>query len=88
MNEEIDSLAENFTRVLVPKPSGKKVIGCEWVLKKKPSIPGVNNERFKTRFTAKGFSQVEGLEYKEIFSLAMKHVSIRLIFISYCFVET
>lgn len=61
------------------KLSKKRVIGCKWVYKKKPGIPGVEDPRFKSRLVAKGYSQVEGVDYNEVFAPVVKHVSIRLI---------
>ena len=81
MREEMFSLHKNATWKLVEKPSGKKVIGCRWIFKKKPGILGVELARYKARVVAKGFSQVEGICYHDIFSLVVKHSSIRLLLV-------
>ena len=57
MDEEIQSLKKNETWILVPRTKGKRVIGCKWVYKLKPKIPGVEKARFKARLDAKGYSQ-------------------------------
>ena len=62
MHEEMDSLIKNNTWKLVPKPKNKKIIGCKWIFKRKPAVPGVEKERFKARLVAKGFSQIEGVD--------------------------
>ena len=64
---------------MVDKPLGKKVISCKWVFKKKYGILGVESARYKVRVVAKGFSQVEGVDYNDIFSPVVKHSSIRLL---------
>ena len=38
-----------------------------------------NIEKYKARFMAKGFSQVEGIEYEETFALIARYYSIRSI---------
>ena len=79
MKEEMDSLRKNKTWILVKRPVDKKVIGCRWIYKRKPGIPGVEAARFKARVVAKGYSQVEGIDYHEVFSPVVKHTSITLI---------
>ena len=79
MEEDIESLMKNQTWVLIDRPKGKKVMGCKWVFKKQPSIPGVEGSTFKARLVAKGFSQLEGVDYHEVFSPVVKHTFIRLI---------
>ena len=71
------------------KPPGKKIIGCKWAFKRKPGIPRVESVRFKARVMAKGFSQVEGVGYHEIFSPVVKHSSIRLLlaYVAICNLE-
>ena len=36
--------------------------------------------RYKTRLVAKGFSQISGVDYNEVFSPVVKHSSIRTFF--------
>lgn len=38
MVEEMESLKKNETWDLVQLPQGKRVIGCKWVYKKKPTV--------------------------------------------------
>lgn len=75
--EEMESHKKNRTWDLIEKPEKAKLIGCKWLFKLKPGIPGVEDERYKGRLVAKGYSQTEGIDYNEIFSPVVKHVSIR-----------
>lgn len=72
------SLNKNKTWNLVDLPKGKRAIGCKWIYKYKLGIPGVEDPWYKSRLVAKGYSQKEGIDYQEIFSPVVKHVSIRL----------
>lgn len=55
------------------------MIGCKWVYKKKRGIPGVEPPRYKGRLVAKGYSQVEDIDYNEVFAPVVKHISIRIV---------
>eukprot|EP00253_Pinus_taeda_P027486 PITA_27486 len=76
MEEEMDSLAKNNICDLVELPKGRSVVGCKWVFKLKWKLDG-SIERYKVRQVAKGYSQVEGIDFHEIFSPVVKLVSIR-----------
>ena len=79
MVEEIQSLHKNQTWYLVELPEWKRAIGCKWVYKKKEAVLEKNGEKFKTRLVAKGYSQRKGVDYDEIFSLVVRHTSIRTV---------
>jgi len=74
----MDSLAKNNTSDLVELPEGRSVVGCKWVFKLKWKVDG-NTERYKVRLVVKGYSQVEGLDFHEVFSPVVKLVSIRTV---------
>ena len=60
--------------------NGVKVIGCRWVFKTKKDSQG-NIKRHKKRLVAQGFTQREGIDYIETFSLVSKKAFFRVIMI-------
>ena len=76
MNDEIAALERNHTRSLVPLPPGHSAIGCRWVYKIKHNFDS-STERYKSRLVAKGYTQVEGVDYKETFSPTPKLTTLR-----------
>ena len=78
MKEEMDSLEKNETWNLVELPKDRKVVGCKWVFKLKKSVDN-KIERYKARLVTKGYSQMEGIDYHEIFSPVVKLISIHML---------
>ncbi|KAG8480706.1 hypothetical protein CXB51_025391 [Gossypium anomalum] len=77
IQEEMKSLHKNRTWDLVKLPKGRKVVRCKWVFKKKEGTLGVEEPRYKARLVAKGYSQILGVDFTDVFSLVVKHSSIR-----------
>ena len=78
MVEEYDSIVRNNAWEVVPRPVGKLVVGSRWIYKVKQAVDG-SVEKYKARFVARGFSQVEGIDYEENFAPVARHSSIRSI---------
>ncbi|KAH9307124.1 hypothetical protein KI387_043796 [Taxus chinensis] len=78
MQDEYSSLVKNNTWELVPLPKGKKLVRCKWVYKTKYEADGLV-EKYKVRLVAKGYSQVEGVDYSENFAPVTKMDYVRLI---------
>ena len=68
MKSELDSMYSNQVWDLVKVPNGIKPLGCKWVYKRKRGIDG-KVETFKVRLVAKRYTQKEGIDYEETFSL-------------------
>ena len=60
--EELEALHQHNVFKLTNLPKGRKTIGCRWVFDVK--LDG----RKKARLVAQGFSQLEGIDFNELFS--------------------
>jgi hypothetical protein len=78
MVEEMASLDKNEAWDLVELSTGRNPIGNKWVFKKKLNAEG-KVEKYKAWLVAKGYSQVEGIDFGENFSHVAKLTSIRFI---------
>eukprot|EP00253_Pinus_taeda_P032732 PITA_32732 len=78
MQEEYFSIMKNDVWEVVSRPEGKSVVTSIWLYKVKHAGDG-SIEKFKVRFVARGFSQVEGVDYEETFTPVARYTSIRSI---------
>ena len=78
MVDEMESLHKNEAWDLVDFPDGRKPIGRKWVFKKKMKVEG-KVEKYKAQLVVKGYSQVLGIDFGDIFSPVVKFTSITLI---------
>eukprot|EP00253_Pinus_taeda_P031154 PITA_31154 len=76
--DEMASLYKNEAWDLVELSDGRKPIGNKWMFKKKTNAEG-KVEKYKAWLVAKGYSQVLGIDFGDIFSPVAKVTSIRLL---------
>ena len=71
MKDEFKALQDNETSNLVRPPTNRDVIPGKWLYKVK-SGHSCQVEKYKVHYVAKGFKQVEGLDYVETFATICK----------------
>ena len=67
MRSEIRSMYENKVWTLIDLPNDRWDIEIKWIFKRKTDADSVTI--YKARIVAKGFRQVQGVDYDESFSL-------------------
>lgn len=50
-----------------------------WIFKVNEGLTAFQPRRFKARFVAKGYTQKEGIDFKEVFSPVVRHSSIMVL---------
>ena len=78
MAEEYQSIINIDVWEMVPRPKYKSVVSSKWIFKTKHSADD-SIEKYKAIFVARGFSQKEGIDYDDTFSLVSRYTSIRTI---------
>lgn len=66
-SEELNQILKNQTWELVPRPMDKNAIGTKWVFRNKLNEQGQVTRSYE-RLVCKGYSQVEGIYFKETFA--------------------
>lgn len=62
---------------------GRQPIGCKWIFKVKYRSDGTV-DKFKARLVAQGFSQRQGIDFKETFAPVMMYKSMRVMLVLAC----
>jgi len=80
IDDELASLNQNTLKKMkrTELPTGRKPIGCKWVLKIKRGSDG-EIVKYKARLVAKGFAQSYGIDYKYTFAPTVKMSAVRLL---------
>ena len=79
MDLEIQSLVENETWVLVPRPEGRFVISGRWVFKIKYGLDG-RIIKYKARWVVYGYKQQERVDYNKTGAWVVKPSSFQSLF--------
>ena len=84
MKIEYNSINNNNTWELVPLPIGARVLKTRWVYKLKNPKNSLDLDseevEFKSRFVAKGFEQLYGLDYLETYAAVIRQIAWKLVF--------
>jgi hypothetical protein len=75
MNEEYQSIMKNDVWDIVLRSKGTSVVTSKWIYKIKHAVDG-SVKKYKARFVARGFFQVEGIDYEETFAHVSRYTSI------------
>lgn len=78
MMEEYHSILKNDVWDIVRRPKGKSIVSSKWLFKIKYAADG-SIEKHKACFVARGFSQKEGINYKETFAPVARYTSIQAV---------
>uniref|UniRef100_A0A0D2ZRS5 Reverse transcriptase Ty1/copia-type domain-containing protein n=1 Tax=Brassica oleracea var. oleracea TaxID=109376 RepID=A0A0D2ZRS5_BRAOL len=76
---DMKSHQKNHTWDLVTLPSGRRDVTYKWVFKIKVEASSAERVKYKARIVARGFSQREGVDYNEMFSLVVRDTFIRVL---------
>src|SRR6266536_2495229 len=77
MKSEIGSMYKNKVWTLVDLPDDRQAIENKWIFKRKMDADS-SVTIYKARIVAKGFRQVQGVDYNENFSLVAMLKSVRI----------
>jgi hypothetical protein len=78
MDVELKALQELGTFTPTQLPPGRKAIPCKWVFKVKRNEKG-ELIKYRARLVAKGFRQIAGKDFDEVFAPVSKHATFRML---------
>ena len=78
MQAEYDSLMNNNSCTLVDEPEDEQVLPGKWVYKVKYGANG-QIDKLKARYLAKGYAQIEGLDFFDTFAPTCKPETFRIL---------
>ena len=83
MHEELNNFTRNQVCELVERPKGHNMIRTKWVFRNKQDQDGIV-VRNKARLVAQGYTQVEGLDFGEIYAPVARLEAIRILLSYVC----
>lgn len=78
MKDEMQSVLENKTWLLVEKPKDKRIIENRWVFRQRPDSKNLEN-RYKARLVINCCSQKEGVDFFQMFSSVIRFDTVRVV---------
>ena len=86
MKSEMRSMYENKVWTLIDLPNDRRAIEIKWIFKRKTDADS-SVTIYKARIVAKGFRQVQGVDYDETFSPVSMLKSVRIMLAIAAFYE-
>ena len=86
MKSEMGSMYKNKVWTLIDLPNDRRAIEIKWIFKRKTGADS-SVTIYKARIVAKGFRQVQDVDYDEIFSLVAILKSVRIMLAIAAFYE-
>ena len=80
MDSEITSIHRNHTWEVIDREPHMRPITTKWIYKLKMGMTG-KPDKLKARVVARGFQQIEGIDYNDIFSPVVRWSTIQIIFV-------
>lgn len=76
--KQLEALLSNGTWQVASLPPGRKPVTCKWVFKIKYNSDGTI-DKYKARLVARGFTQVEDIDFHETFAPTLRFESLRML---------